>query len=348
MKLALVTDTWTPDVNGVAVTLVELTTRLRARGHDVQVVEPSTFRRVSVPGTGGFELAWRPARRLTARLDAVAPEALHIATEGPLGWAARRHALARGWAFTTAFHTRMPEILTHALRLPVGWGYAAFRRFHAPSAGVLVPTDGAFDLLRRHGFQRLRAWSHGVDVALFRPVAGADLGLPRPVWLYVGRLSPEKNLDAFLSLDLPGSKVVYGAGPGQAGLQQRHPGVHWGPVVPRGELPRLYSAADVFVFPGRSETFGLVMLEAMACGTPVAAFPVPGPQDVVGDSGGGVLHADLRTAALRALELPRGGALARASRFDWERVCDEFMGFLVPTRATPGLADRHEAVAKPS
>jgi glycosyltransferase involved in cell wall biosynthesis len=332
MKIALVTDAWTPQVNGVVTTLVELVKAARERGHDVQVIEPSPLRRFRCPGYREIELAWRPGRAVAAQLDALQPDAVHIATEGPMGSAARAHCLRRGWAFTTAFHTRFPDILARALHIPERWGYAWFRRFHAPSAAVMVPTEGMLALLRGHGFAHLRAWSHGVDLKLFQPAAPVERW-PKPVFLYVGRVSYEKNLEAFLQLDLPGTKVVYGSGPLRERLQAAYPQVVWRGVVPRPQLAAVYSAADVFVFPSRSETFGLVMLEAMACGTPVAAYPVPGPLDVVGDSDGGVLHEDLRTAALQALALSRHAARARALHFDWEATCEQFLAMLVPARA---------------
>ncbi len=332
MKIAIVTDAWLPQVNGVVTTLVELRQGLIARGHEVVMVEPSGFRRFACPGYREIEFAWRPARRVAALLKAADADAIHIATEGPLGGAARAYCQRHGLAFTTAFHTRFPEILAKALHVPERWGYAWFRRFHAASSGVMVPTAGMLEILRGHGFKNLRPWSHGVDLDLFEPLAGAEIDLPRPVFLYVGRISYEKNLDAFLKLDLPGSKLVYGVGPLLERLQREHPEVHWRGVVPRSELVRVYSSADVFVFPSRSETFGLVMLEAMACGTPVAAYPVAGPLDVVGGSAGGVLDADLRSAALRALALPRAGARARALEFDWNAVCRQFLQFLVPAR----------------
>jgi glycosyltransferase involved in cell wall biosynthesis len=347
VRLALVTDAWSPQVNGVVTTLVELLQGVTARGHAVELIEPSAFRRFACPGYREIELAWRPRAAVARRIDAFRPDAVHIATEGPLGAAARRHCLRRGWAFTTAFHTRFPDILARALHCPTAWGYAAFRRFHRPSAGVLVPSDGMLAILRGHGFERLRPWSHGVDLGLFSPVAGADLGLPRPVFLYVGRLSYEKNLEDFLRLELPGSKVVYGVGPLADALRRRHPAVHWRGVVPRAALPAIYSAADVFVLPSRSETFGLVMLEAMACGTPVAAYPEAGPLDVVGPHReGGVLDADLRAAALAALQVPREQARARALRFDWSAVCDQFLGHLVPARGGQGRADSAGAAAR--
>jgi glycosyltransferase involved in cell wall biosynthesis len=334
MKVALITDAWTPQVNGVVTTLVELHAGLLAQGHEVELIEPSGFRRFACPGYREIELAWRPGREVARRLAAADADAIHIATEGPLGSAARAWCRRHGRAFTTAFHTRFPEILARALHIPERWGYAWFRRFHAPSSGIMVPSEGMHGILEQHGFSPLRRWSHGVDLSLFQPVEHADLGLPRPVFLHVGRLSYEKNLEAFLDLDLPGSKVVYGVGPLQERLQRAYPDVHWRGVVPRAELVRIYSAADVFVFPGRSETFGLVMLEALACGTPVAAYPVPGPLDVIGPPGdgrhGGVLHEDLREAALRALAVPRQCARERALTMDWDAVCRQFIGYLVP------------------
>ncbi|MCM5679525.1 glycosyltransferase family 1 protein [Schlegelella sp. S2-27] len=346
MKLALVTDAWRPQVNGVVTTLVELQQGIEARGHRVEVIEPSQFRTFPCPGYREIELAWRPGAQVARQLDAAQADAIHIATEGPLGSAARRYCLRRGLAFTTAFHTRFPDILTQALHIPNRWGYAWFRRFHAPSSGVMVPTAGMHALLQQHGFVSLKQWSHGVDLSLFRPVEGADLGLPRPVFLYVGRVSYEKNLEAFLALDLPGSKVVYGVGPVLDKLQRAYPGVHWRGVVPRSELPFIYSAADAFVFPSRSETFGLVMLEAMACGTPVAAFPVAGPLDVVADSDGGVLCEDLRAAAIDALGIASDRARARAASFDWAAVCDQFLSCLVPA-AQEAFPRTGRAVAGP-
>jgi glycosyltransferase involved in cell wall biosynthesis len=334
-KILLVTDAWAPQVNGVVTTLVELVDGLRHRGHEVELIEPSAFRRFACPGYREIELAWRPGREVARRIDAARADCIHIATEGPLGAAARRHCLRRGLAFTTAFHTRFPDILAKALHVPARWTYAWFRRFHAPAAAVLVPSEGMLAILREHGFRNARAWSHGVDLGLFQPAAPVNQAWARPVFLYVGRVSYEKNLEAFLQLDLPGSKVVYGTGPLRERLQAAYPQVHWHGVVPRHALPAVYSAADVFVMPSRSETFGLVMLEAMACGTPVAAYPVAGPLDVVGDSDGGVLHEDLGQAALEALQLSRQAARARALHFDWSAVCAQFLQALVPACQAP-------------
>lgn len=289
----------------------------------------------------GIDLAVRPARPLGAMLDEIEPQAIHIATEGPLGWAARAYCLRNGLAFTTAFHTRFPEILNAALKLPLSWGYALFRHFHRPSSGVLVPTQGVLNLLERRGFRNLRSWTHGVDLSLFPYQAEvqshAGLGvLARPVSLFVGRVSYEKNIQAFLRLNIPGTKIVCGVGPLEAKLKARHPQVRWLGILPRDQLASVYGAADVFVMPSRSETFGLVMLEAMACGTPVAAYPVDGPLEVLGDgqgrSFGGVLDDDLRKAWHRARSVPRHEARARSEVFSWEVASRQFLAHLVPAR----------------
>ncbi len=347
MKLALVTDAWQPQVNGVVTTLVELVREVRAAGHEVEVIHPGQFRTRPCPGYAGIELAVRPRKALSRRLEAFAPDAIHLATEGPLGWAARAHCLRHGLAFTTAYHTRFPEILQAALRIPLSWGYALFRHFHRPSSGVLVPTQGVQRLLAQRGFRNLRAWTHGVDLALFPYQSEVrlhrELGLmPRPISLFVGRVSYEKNIEAFLKLDVPGSKIVCGVGPLEAQLKARHPHVRWLGILPREALARVYAAADVFVMPSRSETFGLVMLEAMACGTPVAAYPVDGPLEVLGDSAGriwgGALDADLKQAWYGALAVPREAARARACQFSWEQASRQFLGHLVPAGRGQRLA----------
>ncbi len=332
MKIVIVTDAWSPQVNGVVTILVDLRERLTAAGHEVAVIEPSGFQRVRCPGYPEIGLAWGAGREVARRLDSARPEAIHVATEGPLGLAARAYCRRRNLPFTTAFHTRFPEFLAAAFRFPASWGYAALRRFHAASAGVMVPSSGTAEILGRHGFRNLRRWSHGIDLELFQPAPGASLGLPRPVFLFVGRIAAEKNLEAFLRLDLPGSKVVCGGGPLLERYRREHPAVHWYGPVARHRLPGIYAAADSFVYPSRTDTFGLVMLEALACATPVAAYPVAGPLDVVGTSDGGVLDLDLRSAALRSLRIPRERARARALEFDWDRVCRQFVGHLAPIR----------------
>ena len=343
MKIALVTDAWQPQVNGVVITLVELVKELTAAGHRVEVIEPRQFRTRPCPGYEGIDLAVAPGKSLAARLDAFAPDAIHLATEGPLGWAGRSYCLRRKLRFTTAFHTKFPEIAHAAVKVPLSWGYALFRHFHKPSSGVMVPTQGVLRMLDRRRFRNLRAWTHGVDTSLFQfqPVpqacAAASL-LARPVCLFVGRVSYEKNIKAFLEMDFPGSKIVCGVGPVEAQLKRQYPQVRWLGLMARPELAKLYAAADLFVFPSRADTFGLVMVEAMASGTPVAAYPVDGPLEVLGrrdDNGrtvGGAMHADLQQACFAALAVPRHEARARALDFSWRQAAELFAGYLVPAR----------------
>lgn len=349
MKLALVTDAWHPQVNGVVTTLVELVDGLQRMGVEVLVLHSGLFRHRPCPGYPGIDLAIRPYTALRQKLGEFAPDAVHLATEGPLGWAARKICRQNGWAFTTAFHTKFPEILHAALRIPLTWGYALFRQFHRPSSGVMVPTQGVLDMLQARRFDQLRTWTHGVDTDLFTyqpspstPAAWA--ALPRPWWLFVGRISYEKNIEAFLQLDLPGTKIACGVGPLEQDLRSCYPSVHWMGVLAREELAHVYGACDVFVFPSRSETFGLVMLEAMATGTPVAAYPVDGPLQVLGQhegrAMGGVLHEDLRYAALAALNIPRSEARTRAMAFDWNASVQLFMRHLVPVTAARAFVTR--------
>lgn len=343
MKIALLTDAWLPQVNGVVTTLLELVRELKLRGHEVLVVHPGQFATRPCPGYAGIDLAVRPAQRVSDMLDAMAPDAIHLATEGPLGWAGRRYCLRRGLAFTTAFHTRFPEILQAALRVPLWMGYALFRHFHRPSSGVMVPTQGVLQMLAGRGFRNLRQWTHGVDTQAF-PFQGETCHSPlvgtlaHPVCLYVGRVSYEKNIEAFLQLEMPGTKVVCGVGPLQEKLQARYPLVRWLGILDRATLAQVYASADVFVFPSRSETFGLVMLEAMACGTPVAAFPVDGPMEVLGahevqGARGGALQDDLLAATQQALATPRAEARSRAMDFTWAHAAGLFEQYLVPARS---------------
>ena len=344
MRIALLTDAWLPQVNGVVTTLVELVRELEDAGHDVHVLHPGQFATRPCPGYAGIDLAVRPYKVLAQKLDALQPDAIHLATEGPLGWAGRRYCLKRGLAFTTAFHTRFPEIMQAALRIPLRWGYALFRHFHRPSSGVMVPTQGVLQMLQQRGFRHLRLWTHGVDTQAFRfhgevcqsPLTGV---LAHPVALYVGRISYEKNIDAFLQLDMPGTKVVCGVGPLEARLKAKYPQVRWLGILDRDSLAQVYASADVFVFPSRSETFGLVMLEAMACGTPVAAFPEDGPREVLGagEGGaplGGVLHDSLLAATQQALSIPRSEARTRALEFTWAHAARLFQQYLVPARSS--------------
>ncbi len=340
MKIALITDAWLPQVNGVVTTLLELVRDLEGRDHEVLVIHPGQFKTRPCPGYAGIDLALKPRPFLSQQLNEFAPDAIHVATEGPLGWAARSHCVKHKLQFTTAFHTKFPEILKAALRIPLWMGYALFRHFHKPSSGIMVPTQGVLEMLKTRGFKQLRSWTHGVDTELFRfhETAGAYPNLKqleRPVSLFVGRVSYEKNIETFLQLDIPGTKVVCGVGPLEASLKARYPKVRWLGLLPREELAKVYAAADVFVFPSKSETFGLVMLEAMACGTPVAAYPVDGPfevLDTLDGHKGGVLHADLQQAFTGALDVARSDARERALAFSWRQAGQLFQDNLVAAR----------------
>jgi len=330
MRIALITDAWTPQRNGVVRVLDSLTRTLARMGHAVTVIEPSRFPTIPCPGYAEIPLALFPSRRMSRLLAAARPEAVHIATEGPLGWAARAWCLKHRRPFTTAYHTKFPEYVAARTGLPAAASYAVLRRFHAPSSAILCPAPSVLGELRDRGFAQAVEWSHGVDTDTFRP-RGKDLfDLPRPIFGYVGRVAVEKNLPAFLSLDLPGSKLVVGDGPARAGLIARFPDAEFRIVNGDDELSRAFSAIDVFVFPSRTDTFGLVMLEALAAGVPVAAFPVTGPRDVVDGAPVGVLSEDLRGAALAALSLSPAACRAHAQRFSWDTVAEQFLGRLHP------------------
>lgn len=346
MKLALITDAWHPQVNGVVTTLHELVQALGPQGMAVTVLHPGLFKTRSCPGYAGIDLAIRPYKALAEMLDNLQPQAVHIATEGPLGWAARQYCRKKGWKFTTAFHTKFPEILKAALHVPLFLGYALFRHFHRPSSGVMVPTQGVLNMLQGRGFHSLKAWTHGVDLALFdyhaEPLDLPELqGHPRPYALFVGRVSYEKNIDAFLDMKLQGTRIVCGVGPLESQLKARYSDVVWLGVLPRQQLARVYAAADVFVFPSRNETFGLVMLEAMACGTPVAAYPVDGPLQVLGDDQGrvhgGALSDDLTEAVLQCGSVSRQQARERAQAFAWPRAVELFISHLVAVDGRPWI-----------
>lgn len=332
MRILLATDAWAPQMNGVARTLGMVADLLRAGGDDVVTATPDRFRTLPLPSYPEIPLALAHAGSLGRLMDATAPDAVHIATEGPIGLAARRACIRRGWPFTTGFHTRFPEYVHARTRLPLRAGYWAVRRFHAPSTAVMAPTATvARDLVAR-GFSNVKVWTRGVDTTLFRPdgpSAPVD-GLPRPIFQYVGRVAVEKNLDAFLGLDLPGGKVVVGDGPARADLQARYPDAHFAGARYGEELAAWHRAADVFVFPSRTDTFGLVMLEALASGVPVAAFPVMGPLDVIGDAQVGRLDEDLARAARAALEIPSSDCVAYARNFSWARTAELFRSWLAP------------------
>jgi 1,2-diacylglycerol 3-alpha-glucosyltransferase/glucuronosyltransferase len=334
LKILIVTDAWEPQVNGVVRTLKMTCRELQRMGHQVAFLSPQAFRSFPCPTYPEISLAISSQRNVARHIDAWAPDCLHIATEGPLGWMARTIALDRGWTFTTAYHSRFPEYVHARFRIPTGWSYALLRKFHNAAHSNLTPTPTIVEDLRRRGFANPRLWTRGVDIGVFRSDGDRMPRGKTPVFLSVGRLAVEKQLEAFLELDLPGEKWVAGDGPERERLQNRHPDVKWFGVLDGISLARLYRSADVFVFTSATDTFGLVMLEAMACGTPVAAFPVPGPIDVVKAPQAGILDSDLRRACLAALEVPREGVLAHAATFSWRKASEQFLSALQPIHGT--------------
>jgi glycosyltransferase involved in cell wall biosynthesis len=305
---------------------------LEREGCDVRVISPDLFRNMPCPTYSEIRLALTTCRRVGRMIEAIAPDSLHIATEGPLGLAARRWAIRRGARFTTAYHTQFPDYVAKRTKLPASWFWKYISWFHRPAAAVMVSTPTMQKELAAHGLPSTRLWGRGVDLACFTSEAGrhpAFEALPKPVQLYVGRVAIEKNIGAFLGCAHPGSKVVVGDGPGLAGLRKRHPDVLFLGALRGRELAAAYASADVFVFPSRTDTFGLVMIEALACGTPVAAYPVPGPLDVLTPETG-VMHADLDTAIASALRLDRAACAAYGRGFSWETSARQFRAALEP------------------
>jgi glycosyltransferase involved in cell wall biosynthesis len=309
---------------------------LTAAGHDVFPLTPELFRTVPCPTDREVRLAIAARPRLTGLLQKLMPDAIHIATEGPLGTAARRYCLNRSLHFTTAYHTKYPEYLSARFGVPLAWTYAMLRRFHCRSSAIMVATETIRRELAENGFERLALWTRGVDLTLFRPGCAPAVNLPRPIFLCVSRIAAEKDLPVFLDLDLPGSKLVVGDGHLLPEMKRRYPNVHFAGRQQGEALVRHYASADVFVLPSRTETFGLVMLEALACGVPVAALPVPGPLDVIGDSGAGALDWDLRAAAMAALHIPRRICRSHAERYSWRTSIEQFLSHVVPVHRPSG------------
>jgi glycosyltransferase involved in cell wall biosynthesis len=337
-RILIISDAWHPQVNGVVRTLATVAEELRALGDTVEVIGPDRFASIPMPGYAEIRLAVGAGRSLARIADDFAPDAVHISTEGPLGWAMRGICRRRGWRFTTSFHTRFPEYLHARTRFPVAWSWAAMRRFHDAGVGTFCSTPSLARELVARGFAHVVPWSLGVDLGRFRPEAAqhgepdAWEGLPRPIFLYAGRIAVEKNIAAFLSLDLPGSKVVVGDGPQRAALMQRFPAAHFTGWRRDGALARAFARADVFVFPSRTDTFGLVLLEALACGTPVAAHPVMGPLDVMGEAPVGALDENLRAACLRALGADPALCRKHAEDYSWAACARRFRDGMVPVR----------------
>ena len=360
-RILIVSDAWTPQVNGVVRTLTAVTAELRAMGHMVDVIGPDRFRTMPCPTYPEIGLAVLPGRRLAGLIEAFRPDALHIATEGPLGLAARAFACRRGLHFTTAYHTRFPEYLAARLGLMGRSGITRaigsrfLKWFHAPSQGVMVASESMREDLATRGFVRLRPWPRGVDLSLFHPdlrqTAPDFTDLPRPLFAYIGRVAVEKNIAAFLDLDLPGTKLVAGGGPQLRVLERAYPGVHFAGTRFGRDLARAFASADVLVFPSLTDTFGLVVIEALASGVPVAAFPVTGPRDILRGVDGvvGVTDRDLRRACMRALTLDRAACRAYAEAFTWRASAEAFLDNLAPIHGAASVTlpgARAEAVAE--
>lgn len=332
-RLLIVTDAWQPQVNGVVRTLGNTRANLESMGVQVEMLTPLSFKTLPCPSYPEIRLSLTSSRHVQSMIEQINPDALHIATEGPLGWAARSAARRQGWAFTTAYHTRFPEYVKARIGVPLSWSYALFRKFHSEACAVLAPTPAIVRDLQDRGFANVVHWSRGVAHDIFYPrVEQKPPNKDNPIFLCAGRLAIEKNVEAFLKLDLPGQKWVAGEGPMAEGLKRKYPNARYIGVISQDELAKLYSQADVFVFPSVTDTFGLVMVEAMACGLPVAAYPVPGPIDVVGDSGAGVLSDDLKQACLGCLDIDRSAAISRAAHFTWPIATEQFYQALTPMR----------------
>ena len=334
LRILIVTDAWKPQVNGVVRTLEHLAGELASLGHEVRFATPENQWTLPLPTYPEIRLALFPRSSLLKTIEEFEPDAIHIATEGPLGLSVRSICRRRDIRFTTSFHTRFPQYVhTRFPVVPENAVYAALRRFHRPSAATMVATASLKRDLESHGFSNLVLWSRGVDVNWFSPSRRSDLadfypGSPRPFFLYVGRIAVEKNVEAFLRLDLPGTKLIVGEGPQRARLQARFPEARFLGQKTGADLPGIYASSDVFVFPSRTDTFGLVLLEALACGTPVAAYPVSGPLDVLGSGGGAVLSDDLRQACLEALSIPRDLCRHFAEIHSWRASAEQFIGNL--------------------
>jgi glycosyltransferase involved in cell wall biosynthesis len=324
MRILVATDAWHPQVNGVVRSLAMMAEAAKALGVDVSFLTPLSFPTFAMPSYPDLRLALpRPAK--IARLIAEArPDSIHVATEGPIGVLVRRYCRRQGVPFTTSFHTRFPEYISARLPIPESWIWSALRAFHRPSQAVMAATPALASELRARGFRNVVLWPRGVDARQFHP-RPVDLGMPRPVFLCVGRVAVEKNLEAFLELDLPGSKVIVGDGPARAELTRKYPQAVFLGARQGEALGQAYAAADVFVFPSKTDTFGLVLLEALASGLPVAAYPVTGPRDVIGNAPVGVLNDDLRIACLAALNVSPQACLDFAARHTWEASARAFI-----------------------
>lgn len=330
MRIMIVTDAWEPQVNGVVRTIKSTRKELQSMGHVVDILSPLEFRTIPCPTYPDIRLSLFASNKAKKRIGEFKPDALHIATEGPLGLAARSWAIKHKFPYTTAYHTRFPEYVHARFRVPLAWTYQYLKWFHGKAKAVMAPTHVVKSDLNKYGFRNVVIWGRGVELDIFYPRNVRKLDTCPPIFLYVGRVAVEKNIEAFLELDLPGSKWVVGEGPALAGLRTKYANVNFMGVLTQDDLAEVYSSADVFVFPSKTDTFGLVLLEAMACGLPVAAYPVTGPLDVIGDSSGGSLNTDLKRACIDALELRREDAVDHARKYSWHAATEEFIQNIHP------------------
>ncbi len=338
MHILVATDAWHPQVNGVVRTLAMTAEAAKALGADVSFLTPQSFRTFALPSYPDLRLALPNAAKIARLITEARPDSIHIATEGPIGLSVRRYCRKHRVPFTTGFHTRFPEYVSARLPVRESWIWAALRAFHSGSRAVMAATPALVNELRARGFRNVVLWPRGVDTRQFHP-RPADLGLPRPVFLCVGRVAVEKNLEAFLDLDLPGTKVIVGDGPARAALMRKYPQAVFPGALQGEELAKTYAAADVFVFPSRTDTFGLVLLEALASGVPVAAFPVTGPRDVLGSAPVGALNDDLRQACLSARLISPRACLEFAARHTWQASARAFIENMADIRAVDSERD---------
>jgi glycosyltransferase involved in cell wall biosynthesis len=341
MRILIATDAWHPQVNGVVRTLTSLARSAKALGAEIEFLTPDGFPSVALPTYPGLRIALPNRREISARIEKAAPDAIHIATEGPIGWAARAYCRRRKLAFTTSYTTRFPEYIAVRSIIPASFSYAVLRHFHAAAAMTMIATPSLRQELSAKGFRKLGFWGRGVDTNLFNPEDPAELDLPRPIFMTMGRVAVEKNIEAFLALDLPGTKVVIGDGPQKALLERSYPKVRFLGEKTGRDLTAHLAAADAFVFPSRTDTFGVVQLEALACGTPVAAFPVTGPLDVIADHPVGALDEDLRSACIRALSMSRETCRNFALERSWENSARQFIGNLSALQPSRALRPAH-------
>jgi glycosyltransferase involved in cell wall biosynthesis len=342
MRVLIATDAWYPQVNGVVHTLTSVGQALERMGVEVSFLTPEGIPSIPLPTYPDIRLALPSARAIARRIDEVAPDVIHIATEGPIGHLVRRHCLKRRRSFTTSFHTRFADYAAARLPIPRSLSWTWLRWFHNAGRATMASTDSLSNELIGRGFRKLMRWPRGVDTNLFQPRPGSDLGLPRPVFLTVGRVAVEKNIEAFLTLDLPGSKVVVGDGPARQELARRYPSAVFLGTRKGQELAAIYASADVFVFPSRTDTYGLVLLEALASGLPIAGFPVDSNRDVIAGAPVAMLNEDLRAACLQSLHLSRIACRSYAKTMTWDESARCFLGNL---KSSGALLSKREPIS---